>query len=138
MPSGLPRPLFEGQPVPYTASVDVEDDLYMGFKPNLKHFDDTRMKWCWDAEACLVCGDGFDDEAAAAWDTESGTIVDGGLMHDRCGRIAMAHCPHLKHPHYQLVFGSVKALQAHEREDLYDTSLPEGWVVLVDNAARAA
>lgn len=134
----MPRPLYQGQPIPYTAAVGIEDDVYMGFKPDLKHIDETRMQWCVDMDACLLCGEHVGDIGAVVWDARAGVVAEDGVMHDRCGRIALAHCPHLRdNPYYQLIFGVVAELVEYLKERDWPNvkSMPASWTVLVESRA---
>lgn len=66
--------------------------------------DDERMAECQDQDTCAVCGEQFEDDrrfvAQEAADAAKGykALVDDGLvMHERCAKLALAHCPHMKH-----------------------------------------
>lgn len=110
---GLPRPILDGLPAPYSG-----DDSRHGYP------DDERMAECYDRDVCAVCGNRFTDSrryvAQEAREAEIGAtslVDDGLLMHERCAKLALAHCPHMKHGFSQVFWVDVDELN-HDDEGM--------------------
>lgn len=100
---GLPRPLaYDGtgtlRPVPHTNSPDAWGVL---------HFD--RAQKCANLSGCLVCaehvGEGFifvskekygQAPVHATFDDLYNFAIDGAPLHERCMRMTVAHCAHIR------------------------------------------
>lgn len=81
---GLPRPMLDKMPVPYSG-----DEKHHG-RP-----DWERLGKCQRESLCAVCGLALDTTACIALGPEN-DIVDNAAMHEPCAKIALAHCPHMK------------------------------------------
>jgi hypothetical protein len=95
MPRGLPRPLYEGLPAPYT--VAVSSDCRGGppaVQPQFKISSEVRMDECQQEALCILCGEQLGEDATVLWDAHDGGIVDDWL-HTRCAQLSVSHCPHL-------------------------------------------
>jgi hypothetical protein len=104
MAVGLPRPLYDGLPVPYTARVDQkvdEDGVFVPF-PNFADIDVRRMEECITGFGCLVCGAELQGDVALIVrgedPFEEPEIREGGAFCVRCAKLAVAHCPVLRMP----------------------------------------
>jgi len=103
-PPGMPRPIYQGKPVPWTTVTDPED-----FEPRSKGLDlpqgegqflfergsTPRIDWGREEGLCVLCGEGLGDPVYFFLDNRINTIVDGGL-HKKCLAMTRAHCPHLR------------------------------------------
>jgi hypothetical protein len=93
MTRGLPRPLNRrGLPVPYVA----ESPERLGDK-SLTRAPEVTRDWL-----CQVCGEPNGDLAYALMLTEPAHwepdwVLDHGLLHETCLRLALKHCPSLQH-----------------------------------------
>lgn len=114
MPVGMPRPLYDGKPVPFTARVDMqvsEEGVFTPY-PDFADVNWDRMNQCFLELRCLVCGDEIPDQAALIVASLDGKPIDwtgyepgddldvevreGGAFCLRCAKLAMAHCPQLR------------------------------------------
>jgi hypothetical protein len=93
---GLPRPIFDNMPVPYTTEVNS------GGEPAWREADQNRLAECWTQNLCIVCGLPLADPVSVFCSIkpnrdlgQAGQIVDGGL-HPRCAALTKAHCPHIR------------------------------------------
>lgn len=92
MTRGLPRPLTRGGlPVPYVA----ESPERLGDK-SLTRAPEVTRDWL-----CQVCGESSGDPAYALMLTEPARwepdwVLDHGLLHETCLRLALEHCPALQ------------------------------------------
>jgi len=90
---GLPRPIYNGMPVPWTAPV-------RGGVPVLGRFGLRRIAEAELEGLCEVCGLRLTDPVfffrAPVGDGSHivGDLIPTGL-HRRCARLTLAHCPHL-------------------------------------------
>lgn len=87
---GLPRPILDGLPAPYSGS-DTEHGIP----------DDKRNVECINTDICTVCGDSFDENddkryTASHVDKPEILLDFGHIMHEKCAKIALAHCPHMR------------------------------------------
>lgn len=87
---GLPRPILDGMPAPYSGS-----DTKHGVP------DNKRLVECINKDVCTVCGESFPEDedrrfTAAHVDKPTILLDFGHLMHERCAKIALAHCPHMR------------------------------------------
>lgn len=97
MPRGLPRPLCPelNLPVPWNVC-DNADGTYL-----LGALDPDRTMEGEKNKLCQVCGDGLPEEAVFVVSQRDFSIVDALGLHERCARLALAHCPALRgHPKY--------------------------------------
>lgn len=97
MRRGLPRPIVNDLPVPYTSAVDKHADVH-----------DDRSDECREGNLCGVCGLLVDPTVAAErgyyWgvavrfptDEDYVELVESLVMHRRCLRLTMVHCPHMR------------------------------------------
>jgi hypothetical protein len=93
--TGLPRPLLDGLPAPYSGQ-------------NTKHGvpDDDRLAQCVTEQLCAVCGVAIDADAVryvgvigdwwAARRPCPPLIDSGAPLDERCARLTLAHCPAMK------------------------------------------
>lgn len=88
-PRGLPRPLDDGLPIPFAVSQSWQGVLWAQINTKL-----TMLATL--AQMCHVCGDPLDDDDAWAFLDAMGRAVDGWAMHERCAKLAKAHCPFLR------------------------------------------
>jgi hypothetical protein len=93
---GLPRPIFDNMPVPYTTEVNAIGE------PAWREADQNRLAECWTQNLCIVCGLPLADPVSVFSSIkpnrdlgQAGQIVDGGL-HPRCAALTKAHCPHIR------------------------------------------
>lgn len=86
---GLPRPILQGMPAPYSGS-DTEHGM-----PHVE-----RDQECMDFDICAVCGLEFEDVertyTASFFHADDQLLDRGVLLHERCAKIALAHCPHMR------------------------------------------
>lgn len=118
MPTGLPRPVapLNGTPRPVPWSQDSQ--LEGGEVPWAQTHDDNRVDVARYNSLCLLCGDPVDNGVVICRNNPrypmlpkytfdhlregEGNIVDNAPLHERCGKITMAHCPHLNNDTHQL------------------------------------
>jgi len=107
-PPGMPRPVYERSPVPWTTQTDPEM-----FEPYFKateggfgtavgggdflfeRGDNERMQEALEGGLCVLCGEPLGDPVWFFLDPRAHTAIDGGL-HERCARMTAAHCPHMQ------------------------------------------
>lgn len=94
MPRGLPRPIcpVQRKPVPYNV------DLYDDGTPHFSCTNEHRVQLTEHYHLCQVCGKKLYLNAVFFIDAEIGTIIDRAGLHQRCARLALAHCPFLQNP----------------------------------------
>lgn len=104
---GLPRPILDGLPAPYTGADD-----YHGSQHDERHAE-AKIE-----QLCAVCGEGLSEcervyvglgqsaihiiENPDAYDARPGfgidSLLDGGVgMHLRCAQLSLAHCPNMRY-----------------------------------------
>jgi len=95
-PPGMPRPLFDNRPVPWTSEQKQweDDDGYPTTIPDFSVIDRERQLEAFRENLCVLCGDPLTDPVHC-FGNDSGDLVDGGL-HPRCARMTAAWCPHIK------------------------------------------
>lgn len=100
MTRGLPRPLYNWTPVPYTAEVSQNESGEA--KVLFAQIDSDRQGECETERLCIVCGAELDDTVAliTRCRPESGDRVLDGEMHERCAKLSFRHCPHLRDDPY--------------------------------------
>lgn len=135
MPAGMPRPLYEGKPVPFTARIEMqvsEDGLFTPY-PDFADVDWERMRGCWTTFCCLVCGTTIEDEDEAALividddghlrhgeplDPSLLEVREGGAFCTRCAKLTMAHCPAMRRSATSvIVVGPVRDLECDEKQE---------------------
>jgi hypothetical protein len=90
---GLPRPVYEGKPVPFTTPVRDGAPAFGRF--SLRLITEVELNGL-----CEVCGLPLTDPvyffrySASGGCHVAGDILPTGL-HFRCARLSLAHCPHL-------------------------------------------
>lgn len=92
---GLPRPMLNGLPAPYSGRDDIHG------MPHTK-----RAQECAAGDVCSVCGEQITDERryVVTHNQSEGELLDSGhQMHERCAKVALAHCPHMRHG-FSIVF----------------------------------
>lgn len=87
-PPGMPRPMFDNKPVPWSS------DSKSPFEPAFEVIDSWRQEQAYKDNLCVLCGEALTDPVYA-YVKSDGTVVDGGL-HQKCAAITHAHCPHIK------------------------------------------
>ena len=87
---GLPREVADGLPVPFAVRRSDQGDVAWA------SIDSKLTLLCTLDQRCHVCGDELADDEAWAFHDFMGRVVDGWVMHQRCARMARAHCPHLR------------------------------------------
>lgn len=89
MNKGFPRPKIElyGKqfPLPYSAREDA-----------ISLLSDERHLECVRDCVCLVCGDPVEDENSFALLKDEKFHAEAGPFHDKCARLTVAMCPHIK------------------------------------------
>lgn len=100
--TGLPRPLLQGLPAPYSG----RDDEH-----GIPH--DGRLDQCVKELLCAVCGEPLEPDvlryvaAPSEWWLLAGDrllLADQGVqMDERCARLALAHCPSMRAGHTVVV-----------------------------------
>lgn len=89
MPTGFPRPLLDGLPLPYSGLIDTHGKA-----------DVPRVLKCKDNNLCGVCGLALTE--GDEWFFDSGSIavknlpLDGIYLHNKCAKLTKAVCPFLK------------------------------------------
>lgn len=93
MPVGLPRPVVDNKPVPWTAqawgNADGEID-----RVEWRDSDPTRRDQVRYDHKCGVCGEIVGDDCAVIARIGDRAATDRMIMHPRCGMLALARCPH--------------------------------------------
>lgn len=121
MPSGLPRPIVENRPVPWSAR--FERDPEKQIVVNFSAMDDTRGADSYFRRSCALCGDQVEDEVAVIA-TADRKVVDGVVMHLRCAKLAHRHCPHLAHG-YTIWMGDDADLEKQRHETMPALVVPD-------------
>lgn len=94
---GLPRPILDGLPAPYSGD-------------NRDHGEpsQTRLEECQLDDLCGVCGEKLDARRYIAVYHEPEfdqierphplwlLVADNVAMHERCAKLSLAHCPHMR------------------------------------------
>lgn len=113
---GLPRPILQGLPAPYSG----EDKRH-----GLPDFD--RLRECVVEDVCAVCGELVDDDIfyVAAYAENTALLMDQGvILHERCARLSLAHCPHMRHG-FSMVFWVRRSEVRNGPERSYRDITPE-------------
>jgi hypothetical protein len=128
MPTGMPRPLSQGKPVPWTARFERNWDGAV--EVNFSATESDRYAASYRGTSCSVCGEANDPERVAVIATSDRVIIDGASMHVRCARLAHRHCPHLA-VGYTIWVGPDAALAAvRNPEDFSAFNVPDEFVPL--------
>jgi hypothetical protein len=106
MPRGMPRPLQDGMPVPYTSEATRESDGEIVY--SVAALNVPRSREC-GIEKCHLCGDELSERSATIavygeLDNDkplqktpaNRETLEGAFFHERCAKMAMRHCPHLR------------------------------------------
>jgi hypothetical protein len=94
MPRGLPRPCFDGYPVPFIAHVPL-----LSGRPNFREVNAERRAECQTEWLCQVCGLPLESSAYVVVRGSSGAeleILDGAALHRGCVELARNSCPFLR------------------------------------------
>lgn len=86
---GLPRPMFDGRPVPFAVRRDDDGN------PMWAGIDSKLTMLCTLSNTCHMCGEYVADADAWAVYDLMGRAVDGWIMHQRCTKLSVSHCPFL-------------------------------------------
>lgn len=118
LPTGLPRPLYEGKPVPFTAKLQSRQGRTV---PDFSNVHKPRMNRCLTRNLCILCGDPLEDTCCVIGRYRGGQtlasameFIDEGVLHERCARMAKAHCPELKPDSFQILTGPTADLEPHD------------------------
>lgn len=97
VPRGLPRPIVDGLPVPYSSEAASHANVHS-----------ERAMHCVGDRMCGVCGKHVDpaapDERGRYWavatrdwpTTGYDKLLENFVMHRRCVRLTMVHCPRMR------------------------------------------
>lgn len=118
---GLPRPLLEGLPAPYSGADWAHAEPHSG-----------RMQACIAEALCAVCGVALDAAAVRYVGLSTSDIqedgcakqklIDKGMqMDDRCARLSLAHCPSMREG--RMVVVSVEPAMLELTHDHHDQPL---------------
>lgn len=91
---------------------------------------------CVNEDVCAVCGDAVPDEIVyvATHAGDSLLLMDQGvLMHERCARLSLAHCPHMRYG-FSTVFWVRRNELVTGPAKTYRDLTPEAWAQM--NARR--
>lgn len=90
---GLPRPLLQGMPIPYSGDEDQH-----GIP------DSHRLDQCVKNDLCGVCGEKLLKRRYVAIGIKVGDVLDQVGMHERCAKLSLAHCPHMSSGYSHVVW----------------------------------
>lgn len=93
MPTGLPRPMHDGMPIPYTTDIE-----WFSGRPRWKQNNAARRLHCVLNRRCGLCGDPLGLEAAVLGNgdvSRYSASVDRVAMHPACLKVTLARCPGL-------------------------------------------
>lgn len=144
MPRGMPRPLYDNQPVPYTSDhlkgMDGEVSI------SVANLNTDRSRECQFQGLCMLCGDKLTERSAVIAVYGDGSyeplpktpqnraILESGAFHERCAKMSMRHCPHLRDdPNCQqpeIWIGPTRSLRTGSGK------VPKGWRRLKTTAER--
>lgn len=96
MPRGLPRPLYDGWPVPFNTPATPAG--HGGLVPAFNRHDDRRQCDVIERDLCMVCGEALGQEVIVVIAADDGLVVDDAAMHPACARLSFAWCPYLRDP----------------------------------------
>ena len=99
-PPGMPRPLWDNKPVPWSSEKYNDRD-----EPHFEAIDGNRQHRAIVSKLCVLCGMPLDDPAYGF--IQGGHLVDGAL-HQRCAAMTRAHCPHIRDRYAQGVLTLVQ------------------------------
>jgi 5-methylcytosine-specific restriction endonuclease McrA/GNAT superfamily N-acetyltransferase len=102
-PKGMPRPLYQNLPVPWTSDIEIPGDPNT-VVPNFSVADPHKIYECWKSDLCVLCGEPLDNPVAVIPTTKDFTPAPGGdqisvldgPLHLRCAKMTKAHCPHIR------------------------------------------
>lgn len=141
MPRGLPRPLSKGLPVPYEALLVEEDGAVVA---DFAHTHERRDRRCRQEELCHVCGIKLEEEVACVGHSFGGGFEAwlAELLHTRCAKLTLAHCPHIKEAYEKgeacimaAPLASWRSLTPYAREN---GRVPEDAIMLVEPKPRVS
>lgn len=81
---GPPRPLLDGLPIPFS-----------GHEHNHGVPHQDRLQSCVQLDLCAVCGERLEKRRWVGIGIK-GHVLDSAGMHERCAKISLAHCPHMR------------------------------------------
>lgn len=97
MPRGLPRPLHQSMPLPYTSDATT---LHGEVTPHVSVICPGRQSECIGKGLCFLCGEPLDPVAfffVSLMDGEDEVgLIDSGAFHRRCAKMTVRHCPHIR------------------------------------------
>lgn len=100
MPRGLPRPRYDGRPVPYIAHVPL-----LSGRPQFREVNWGRKRECQSLWLCQVCGLALDMTAYVVARTliPNVEVVDDTALHCACLALASSACPFFRQVHTCIV-----------------------------------